>query len=132
MAQQLRKTRNLAGAAGAWSARHRWTAVGLWIVFVIVAIAIGNAVGTTQAKGPAGEPGQSGRADRVLHAAGFDDHASEVVLVQSPSQTVKDATFRAAVNDTVAAITATGRVLDVRSPLTRRIRARPRTTAIPR
>ena len=30
-----------------------------------------------------GEPGQSGRADRVLHAAGFDAHASEVVLVQS-------------------------------------------------
>ncbi len=118
MAQQPRRMRNLAGAAGAWSARHRWPAIGLWIVFVIAAIAIGNAVGTTQTKGPAGEPGESGRGDRVLHAAGFDAHASELILVQSKTLTVNDAAFRAAINDTVEAVTATGQVQDVRSPLT--------------
>ncbi len=118
MAQQPRKMRNLAGAAGAWSARHRGSAVGLWIAFVIAAIAIGGAIGTTQTKGPAGEPGESGHADRVLHAAGFDAHASEVVLVQSKTSRVTDAAFRAAINDTVGAITATGRVQNVRSPLT--------------
>jgi putative drug exporter of the RND superfamily len=118
MAHQPRNMRNLAGGAGAWSARHRWTAVGLWLVFVFAAIAIGNVVGTTQTNGPSGEPGQAGRADRVLHAAGFDAHASELVLVQSKSLTVGNPAFRAAVNGTIDQINATGLVQDVRSPLT--------------
>ena len=118
MAHPPRNMRNLAGAAGAWSARHRWAAVGLWLILVFAAIAIGNAVGTTQTKGPAGEPGESGRADRVLHAAGFDAHASEVVLVQSRTLTVNAPAFRAAVNGTVDQLAATGLVQDMRSPLT--------------
>jgi uncharacterized membrane protein YdfJ with MMPL/SSD domain len=79
---------------------------------------IGSAIGTTQTTGPAGEPGQSGHADRILHAAGLDAHASEVVLVQSKTLTAAGADFRAAINDTVNAINATGLVQDVRSPLT--------------
>jgi RND superfamily putative drug exporter len=118
MAHQPRKMRNLAGAAGAWSARHRWTAVGLWLAFVFAAIAIGNVVGTTQTSGPAGEPGDSGRADRVLHAAGFDAHASEVILVQSKNLTADNPAFRAAVKGTIDQLNATGLVADVRSPLT--------------
>jgi uncharacterized membrane protein YdfJ with MMPL/SSD domain len=110
--------RNLAGAAGAWSARHRWKAVGLWLAFVFAAIAIGSVVGTTQTKGPAGEPGESGRADRVLHAAGFDAHASETILVQSQRLTAGSAAFRSAINGTIQQINATGLVQDVRSPLT--------------
>ena len=36
--------RNWAGAAGAWSARHRGWAVASWLLFVVVAMVIGSAI----------------------------------------------------------------------------------------
>jgi heme transporter len=39
-------TNTFAGRMGRWSARHRKTAIWGWIAFVVVAVAIGGAVGT--------------------------------------------------------------------------------------
>src|SRR5256885_292366 len=57
-------SRNLAASAGAWSARHRWAAIGIWVLFVGLSIAIGGLTGTTHTKDAEGEPGDAGRADR--------------------------------------------------------------------
>jgi RND superfamily putative drug exporter len=43
-------------AAGRWSVRHPWRAVGVWLVFVIASVAVGSAVGTkTLSNGAVGE-----------------------------------------------------------------------------
>ena len=39
------RVRGLAARAGGWSARHRWAAVGIWVLFVVLAMGIGSAAG---------------------------------------------------------------------------------------
>ncbi len=112
-----RSTRNLAAAAGAWSSRHRRLAVGGWLLFVALAMVIGQALGTVKHSDGASEPGDAGRADRLISAAGFPDHASEAVLVSSPTLKANSEQFAAAVNGTIAAIEGTGKAQNVRSPL---------------
>jgi RND superfamily putative drug exporter len=112
-----RAKRNWAGAAGAWSARHRGWAVASWLAFVVLAMVIGQAIGTTKPSQGESGPGDSGRAERILDAAGFGDQASEVILVQSKTSTVTSPDFRAAVNGTLTAIRAEPFVKNVRSPL---------------
>src|SRR5256885_15378987 len=63
-------SRNLAASAGAWSARHRWAAIGIWVLFVGLSIVIGGITGTTHTKDAEGDPGDAGRADRIVNAAG--------------------------------------------------------------
>ncbi|MGI8329244.1 MMPL family transporter [Actinomadura scrupuli] len=109
--------RNVAAAAGAWSARHRWWAIGIWVVFVALSIVIGGAMGTERIGDAESEPGDSGRADRIVQAAGFDRHAGEMVFVHSDTGTVDDPAFRAAINDALAAVRATGQAQNIRSPL---------------
>ena len=117
MAGTTHSKRNLAASAGAWSSRHRKLAVASWLLFVVLAMLVGQALGTVKHKDSAGEPGDAGRADRIVAAAGFHDHASESVLVQSSRLTAGSPAFKAAVTSTVAAIEATGKVENVRSPL---------------
>ncbi|MCW2549296.1 MAG: drug exporter of the superfamily-like protein, partial [Mycobacterium sp.] len=117
MAGEPRAKRNWAGAAGAWSARHRGWAVASWLLFVIVAVVIGQAIGTTKPSQGESGPGDSGRAERILDAAGFGDQASEVILVQSKTATIGSPEFRAAIDGTLSAIRSTPYVKNVRSPL---------------
>ena len=50
----MKQTRSIAARAGRWSATHRKTAIWGWLAFVVVAFAIGGAVGTkTLQHGPA-------------------------------------------------------------------------------
>lgn len=44
------RVRGFAARAGGWSARHRWAAVGIWVLFVVLAMGIGSAVGTVEVK----------------------------------------------------------------------------------
>lgn len=126
---ERRAKRNWAGAAGAWSARHRGLAVASWLLFVVLAMVIGSAIGTTKLSENSGGPGDSGRAQKILKAAGFGDQASEVVLVQSKTATAGSPQFRAAVNATVTAIRTEPYVKNVRSPSIRPIRRFPRMDA---
>ena len=43
-------TRGIAARAGAWSARHRWTAVIVWALFVVLAMGLGTAAGQVGVK----------------------------------------------------------------------------------
>jgi RND superfamily putative drug exporter len=88
---------------GRWSAQHRKKAIWGWIAFVVIAFAVGNAVGTKQ---PTHDDyvGQSGQADK-LFADHFADKDSEQVIVQAPKGgKATDAAVRAAVAQTMAAV----------------------------
>ncbi len=109
-------SRNIAARMGRWSAMHWKTATLGWLIFVIVAFALGGMVGTKTIDTNAPGPGESGRMDRILEA-GFKQPAGESVLVQSASLRVNDAAFTAAVDDVVARVSKVGAVQGVRSPL---------------
>ena len=86
-------TNTFAGRMGRWSAQHRKKAIWGWIAFVVIAFAVGNAVGTNQ---PTHDDyvGQSGQAEK-LFADHFADKDSEQVMVQAPKGgKATDATVR--------------------------------------
>src|SRR5438093_13410207 len=97
------RTRNLAARAGRWSAQHRKKAIFGWLGFVIVAFAIGGAVGTNTLDQADSGVGESGTASKAV-----DDHfpkqADESVLVQSKKLVATDARFKRAVNDVTSRI----------------------------
>ncbi|MEV7124535.1 MMPL family transporter [Streptomyces sp. NPDC093260] len=110
--------RGVAARAGGWSARHRWAAVGVWVLFVVLAMGLGSAAGRVDVKESDQLSGETHTAAKIIEDAGIREPASETVLVQSRDGSVRagDAAFRAAVADVVKAVGATGRVTDVKSP----------------
>ncbi len=115
MSRTTHTNRNLASRMGRWSARHWKTATFGWLAFVIVAFGLGGTVGTTNIDQASG-PGESGRMNRILEA-GFQQPASENVLIQSRSHRVGTPAFDAAIEDVVARVSKVAAVRDVRSPL---------------
>ena len=107
---------NLAARAGRWSSQHRRTAIFGWLAFVVAAVLIGGAVGTRHIPQDNDGVGESGRAQQVLHER-FPQRANEQVLVQSRTLTVRDPSFRAAVQDVTQRLSALRTVQNVRSPL---------------
>jgi uncharacterized membrane protein YdfJ with MMPL/SSD domain len=107
---------NITGRLGRFSAEHPWRAVVIWLAFVALAVLAGGAVHTTKLHDSDGQVGQSGRAAATI-AKEFHPHAGENVLLSSNTKTFNDAEFRAATRDVVSAVSATGVVTNVRSPL---------------
>jgi RND superfamily putative drug exporter len=108
---------NLAARAGKWSAEHRRTAIFGWLVFVVIAVMLGGAVGTRHIDQNSNGVGESGRAQQVLNKE-FKQPAGEQVLIQSQRLTVRDPAFSAAIRDVVHRLSALASVGHVRSPLT--------------
>ena len=104
---------NLAARMGRWSAAHWKKATFGWLAFVVVAFAIGGAVGTKGVDPSAPGPGESGRMDKIL-TDGFKQPATENVLIQSRTHRVGDPAFRAAVADVVARVSKVAVVQNVR------------------
>jgi anti-anti-sigma factor len=111
---------NLAQRAARWSAEHRRVAIFGWLALVIASVFIGGAVGTKHIAHEDLGNGQSREADQILADAGFNDRASEEVLVQAqrPGLTANDPAFRAAIGDVAARLRRFATVTDVKSPLT--------------
>jgi RND superfamily putative drug exporter len=107
---------NIAARAGRWSAQHRKAAILGWLAFVLVAVVLGNAVGTKHIPQDNSGTGESGRAMQLLHSK-FPQHAGEQVLIQSSTLTVRDPAFRSAVQDLVSRLSSAQNVQAVRSPL---------------
>jgi uncharacterized membrane protein YdfJ with MMPL/SSD domain len=109
--------RNLAAAAGGWSAAHRGRAIAGWLTFVVAAFALGTAVGQRQLTDVQMGNGQSKQAMAIYQRA-FPFHSGEQVLIQgrgavrigSPALTV-------AVRDLTGRLRSLRNVNDVRSPL---------------
>ncbi|KAF2776708.1 integral membrane protein [Streptomyces sp. OM5714] len=110
--------RGIAARAGGWSARHRWAAVGIWVLFVVLAMGLGSAAGRVDVKDSDQMGGETHTAARIVEDAGIDEPAGETVLIQAKDGGVKatDAEFRAAVDAVVAAVEKTGKVTGVTSP----------------
>ena len=107
---------NLAARMARWSSKHRKKAFWGWLVFVIVAFAIGNAMGSTQISDVDQFTGEAHDAEAALDRAGLRPH-SEVVFIQSDELTIEDPQFRAAVEDVTARLPELKYVENVRSPL---------------
>ncbi|MFJ9632324.1 MMPL family transporter [Streptomyces sp. NPDC101175] len=112
------RVRGLAARAGGWSARHRWAAVGVWVLFVVLAMGIGSAAGRVDVDESDQLKGETHTAARIIDDAGIKEPASETVLIQSKDGklTSTDAEFRSAVTAVVTAVNGTGKVTDVTSP----------------
>ncbi|RRR86269.1 MMPL family transporter [Streptomyces sp. RP5T] len=112
------RVRGLAARAGGWSARHRWAAVGIWVLFVVLAMGLGSAAGRVDVKDSDQLKGETHTAAKIIEDAGIDEPASESVLIQAREAGGKatDADFRAAVDAVVKAVESTGEVTDVTSP----------------
>ncbi|MER5911020.1 MMPL family transporter [Streptomyces sp. NPDC001982] len=112
------RVRGLAARAGGWSARHRWAAVGIWLLFVVLAMGLGSAAGRVDVDESDQLKGETHTAAQIIDDAGIKEPAGETVLIQSKEGAVKatDPEFRAAVADVVKAVDGTGKVTDITSP----------------
>jgi putative drug exporter of the RND superfamily len=72
---------SLGERAAGWSAVHRKTSVFGWLLLVIGAVTIGQVLGTKSV--PSYDPGQAGRAERVLNQPGVAAPPLEEVLIQA-------------------------------------------------
>ncbi|MGV9277772.1 MMPL family transporter [Streptomyces griseosporeus] len=118
MASSQARVRGLAARAGGWSARHRWAAVGIWVLFVVLAMGLGSAAGRVDVKDSDQLKGETHTAAKIIEDAGIEEPASETVLIQAEGTGLKatDGEFRQAVGDVVRAVRKTGAVTDVTSP----------------
>ncbi|MEV6738377.1 MMPL family transporter [Streptomyces sp. NPDC051104] len=112
------RVRGIAARAGGWSARHRWAAVGIWVLFVVLTMAVGSAAGRVDIKDSDELKGETHTAAKIIEDAGIKQPAGESVLVQAKdgTTTATDPGFRAAVTAVARAVDGTGRVTDVTSP----------------
>ena len=113
----MEQSRNFAARAGAWSARHRAKAIIGWLVFVVLAVMVGGAIGTQNIADEDQGVGESREADQAA-ADAFPQNADETVLIQSEEAgvTADQSEFRAVVDDVVTKLEATENVVDVESP----------------
>jgi uncharacterized membrane protein YdfJ with MMPL/SSD domain len=110
------KTNTFAARAGRWSAANRKKAIFGWLAFVIVAVAVGGAVGTKSNANQDSYVGDSGRGDKLVNDH-YRDSAGESVLIQSRNgHSFRDADVRAAVAQTVKAVSGFAAVQNVDSP----------------
>ncbi len=108
--------KNLAARMGRWSAAHRKLAIGGWLAFVVLSFVIGGMVGVKKPADDQDRVGDSGRAMALV-----DDHFptqnDESVIVQArPGGHATDPAVRAAVAQTISAVSRDRHVYDVRSP----------------
>jgi uncharacterized membrane protein YdfJ with MMPL/SSD domain len=108
--------RNIAARMGHWSATHRKKAIWGWLGFVLLAFAIGQAVGLQSLKPEDTGVGESGRMDRLLGDE-FETPAVERVMIQSEAKKASSPAFKAVVTDVVSRMDAQKDVASIESPL---------------
>jgi len=114
--EQAPQPRNVAARAGGWSSRHRWQAIAGWLLFVVLAVALGGSVETNELEDEELSVGESRTADQVV-ADAFPENTQETVLIQSnEGSTADEPEFQRVVNDVVERLAATPNVIDVHSP----------------
>src|SRR5499427_3504567 len=111
--------RGLAAALGGWSARHRMTAIGAWLLFVVAATVLGGAAGRAGLPNYRQGAGDSARAEQILARAHISQPATELVLVHSTTTvTTASPVFRHAVDRALAEINGTGLARQLQNPYT--------------
>src|SRR4051794_24722661 len=98
---------------GRWSAKNRKKAIFGWLAFVIVSFVIGGALGVDKPANDQTYTGDSGKAHALVDQH-FPKENTESVLVHGRS--AQDPAVKAAVADTIAAVSKQRSVYDVQSP----------------
>ncbi|MYZ34136.1 MULTISPECIES: MMPL family transporter [unclassified Streptomyces] len=104
---------NLAARIGVWSAHHRKTAIIGWLLFVVLATALGGASGLVEMTASESGAGDSAKAERILDEAGIDHPAGELVMVSSRA----DGGWQAAARELTEAVRGTGEVARIEPAL---------------
>jgi uncharacterized membrane protein YdfJ with MMPL/SSD domain len=109
---------NLVARAARWSADHRKAAIFGWLAFVIVAIALGGAVGEKKMTDADQYPGESGNGQTALEESRLVPN-TEMVLVRAADGkgTVSSPEFSATIGDLTKGLEKAPHVKSVRSPL---------------
>ncbi|HET6483947.1 MAG TPA: hypothetical protein VFG35_28420, partial [Actinoplanes sp.] len=82
------KVKGIAARAALWSARHRTLAILGWIAFVVGVTVLSGHFGSVEATAADQGHGDSGKADKIVEAAGFPERpAGEMVIVQNRAGT---------------------------------------------
>ena len=111
------ESRNFAARMAHWSAHHRKIAIFGWLAFCLGAFVIGTMViGTNTLKVADSGVRESGRMDRLLDKD-FKTPAKERVIVQSPTLTASDASFKAVITDVIKRLQTNRTVTNFTSPL---------------
>lgn len=107
---------NVAGRVGRLSSRHRTLTILVWLVFVVVAWAVGRSVSQQDLTDAQQGTGSSGQATQILESA-FPFHSSEEVLIRTHGTLPSSApVVHAAVADLVARLSRVPTVADVLTP----------------
>ncbi|MFC8734478.1 MMPL family transporter [Luteimicrobium sp. NPDC057192] len=101
-----------------WSATHRWTAVGLWALFIVLAASVSMAVAPRQATDLDLGVGESGRAAQTAADAGHPDATVENALVTARTGKLDPREADAAARDLVSRLGALDEVASVADPVT--------------
>jgi uncharacterized membrane protein YdfJ with MMPL/SSD domain len=109
----IMKTRLSPTGIGRWSARHPWRAIGTWLAFVVLALALLAATGSKQLQ--SGVTGEAARAENMLRQHQVLQPQYELAYIHTASLRASDPSFRAAVTRVAAAMDKTLR----RRPSTR-------------
>jgi putative drug exporter of the RND superfamily len=104
---------NLAARIGVWSAHHHRTAIIGWLLFVVLATAVGGASGMVEMSESEQGTGDSARAQKVLDDTDLDRPAGELVLVSSKTADG----WKDAARELAAAIEKTSEAQKIEPPL---------------
>ena len=111
-----RKPGHVAARVGRWSAQHRKLAIAMWLAVVIGSFVIGGAVGTKELSDADAATGESGRAAKMIEAAGFPETDREVVLIQSKGLPPSAPRYRSLIGEARRALLSTPGVHDLGAP----------------
>ncbi|MFE9028925.1 MMPL family transporter [Streptomyces iakyrus] len=101
-----------------WSARHPWRAIVGWLVFVVLCLGAGSAVGINSAKTADYRVGEAGRAETLAAEAQLERRPAEQVLISSRSGGALDrGAARAAAEDLTDRMRRLPEVAGVADPL---------------
>lgn len=108
---------NFTSLVAGWSAAHRTVVIRGWLVFVLVAFALGSLAWMVQLKAVEAENGQSRLADLTQAQQFPRERAGEEVLIENRSGPLAGSAYRAAVTELVSRLSRTPSVAAIRSPL---------------
>ncbi|MFD7922044.1 MMPL family transporter [Streptomyces sp. NPDC059740] len=100
-----------------WSARHPWRAVLGWLVFVVLCLGTGSAVGTHSATTADYRVGEAGRAEAMAAEGHLQPRPTEQVLISARSGPLDRPTAEAAAEDLAARMARLPEVAGVADPL---------------
>ncbi|MGW0961766.1 MMPL family transporter [Streptomyces gelaticus] len=99
------------------SALHPWRAVVGWLVFVVLCLVVGGAVGTNNARTADYRVGEAGRAEAMAAEGHLERRSTEQVLISTRSGAPDEQAAESAARDLTARMRKLLQVADVAAPL---------------